>query len=399
MSDSKALTPVAEADYDAIEGAVMETERGRWFLKEYARRNRAADTQMLLGAIERLEGMMVQNREAQEKDRLRMDLLEMSRAISRTKHEISTLRPQGAQPNELGVASEALDAIVRTTERATSDILEAAEQIQEAAWTLREEGASEAMCDELDRRATDIYTACSFQDLTAQRTTRIVDTLRFLEGRINAMIEIWGDGETGDGAQDGAQDGTQDAARASRQRELSDSLEDFNGLCQDGIDTVIVDDAMADPMPDPVDAYFFNRGAEAEPPRLAEEIDFVERPDAADTEMAEVEAESEAEAEAEAEAIVSEEIAADEEIAAPDLADLDNTSDLVDFAEIETGDEPDSETDTQAALTVETEAETDVIAADADETGAQEPVSADASTGPLPDIDALPAREKLRRFS
>lgn len=399
MSDSKALTPVAEADYEAIEGAVMETERGRWFLKEYARRNRAADTQMLLGAIERLEGMMVQNREAQEKDRLRMDLLEMSRAISRTKHEISTLRPQGAQPNELGVASEALDAIVRTTERATSDILEAAEQIQEAAWTLREEGASEAMCDELDRRATDIYTACSFQDLTAQRTTRIVDTLRFLEGRINAMIEIWGDGETGDGAQDGAQDGTQDAARASRQRELSDSLEDFNGLCQDGIDTVIVDDAMADPMPDPVDAYFFNRGAEAEPPRLAEEIDFVERPQAADTEMAEVEAESEAEAEAEAEAIVSEEIAADEEIAAPDLADLDNTSDLVDFAEIETGDEPDDETDTQPALTAESEAETDVIAADADETGAQEPVSADASTGPLPDIDALPAREKLRRFS
>ena len=397
MSDSKALTPVAEADYEAIEGAVMETERGRWFLKEYARRNRAADTQMLLGAIERLEGMMVQNREAQEKDRLRMDLLEMSRAISRTKHEISTLRPQGAQPNELGVASEALDAIVRTTERATSDILEAAEQIQEAAWTLREEGASEAMCDELDRRATDIYTACSFQDLTAQRTTRIVDTLRFLEGRINAMIEIWGDGETGDGAQDGAQDGTQDAARASRQRELSDSLEDFNGLCQDGIDTVIVDDAMADPMPDPVDAYFFNRGAEAEPPRLAEEIDFVERPDAADTEMAEVEAESEAEAEAEA--IVSDEIAADEAVAAPDLADLDNTSDLVDFAEIETGDEPDGETDTQAALTVEPETEAEIIVTDADDAGLQEPVSADASTGPLPDIDALPAREKLRRFS
>lgn len=390
MSDSKALTPVAEADYDAIEGAVMETERGRWFLKEYARRNRAADTQMLLGAIERLEGMMVQNREAQEKDRLRMDLLEMSRAISRTRHEISTLRPQGAQPNELGVASEALDAIVRTTERATSDILEAAEQIQEAAWTLREEGASEAMCDELDRRATDIYTACSFQDLTAQRTTRIVDTLRFLEGRINAMIEIWGDGETGeapDGGHEGPQDGMDDAARASRQRELSDSLEDFNGLCQDGIDTMIVDDAMADP----VDAYFFNRGAEAEPPRLAEEIDFVESPEAADTEMAEVEAE--------AEAIVSDEIAADEAVDAPDLGDLDNTSDLVDFAAIEAGDELGVEREGPAALTAETEAETDVIVADADETGSQEPVSADVSTSPLPDIDALPAREKLRRFS
>jgi len=383
MSDSKALTPVAEADYDAIEGAVMETERGRWFLKEYARRNRAADTQMLLGAIERLEGMMVQNREAQEKDRLRMDLLEMSRAISRTKHEISTLRPQGAQPNELGVASEALDAIVRTTERATSDILEAAEQIQEAAWTLREEGASEAMCDELDRRATDIYTACSFQDLTAQRTTRIVDTLRFLEGRINAMIEIWGDGETGeapDGGHEGAQDGMDDAAR---QRDLSDSLEDFNGLCQDGIDTMIVDDAMADP----VDAYFFNRGAEAEPPRLAEEIDFVADPAAADTAIAAAEADEADESVSDANGVVA------------GLSDLDDAADLVDFAEIEAGDGHGGEREGQAALTAETEAETDVIVADADETVSQEPVSADISTGPLPDIDALPAREKLRRFS
>ncbi|HMB10400.1 hypothetical protein [Saliniramus sp.] len=383
MSDSKALTPVAEADYDAIEGAVMETERGRWFLKEYARRNRAADTQMLLGAIERLEGMMVQNREAQEKDRLRMDLLEMSRAISRTKHEISTLRPQGAQPNELGVASEALDAIVRTTERATSDILEAAEQIQEAAWTLREEGASEAMCDELDRRATDIYTACSFQDLTAQRTTRIVDTLRFLEGRINAMIEIWGDGETGeapDGGHEGAQDGMDDAAR---QRDLSDSLEDFNGLCQDGIDTMIVDDAMADP----VDAYFFNRGAEAEPPRLAEEIDFVADPAAADTAIAAAEADEADESVSDANGVVA------------GLSDLDDAADLVDFAEIEAGDGHGGEREGQAALTAETEAETDVIVVDADETGSQEPVSADISTGPLPDIDALPAREKLRRFS
>jgi len=386
MSDSKALTPVAEADYDAIESAVMETQRGRWFLKEYARRNRAADTQMLLGAIARLEGMMVQNREAQEKDRLRMDLLEMSRAISRTKHEISTLRPQGAQPNELGVASEALDAIVRTTERATSDILEAAEQIQEAAWTLREEGASEAMCDELDRRATDIYTACSFQDLTAQRTTRIVDTLRFLEGRINAMIEIWGDGETGeaaDGGREGAQDGMDDAGRAARQRDLSDSLEDFNGLCQDGIDTMIVDDAMADP----VDAYFFNRGAEAEPPRLAEEIDFVVSPEAAGADIAAAEADE------------AEEAVSDPQSLVASLPDLDDAADLVDFAEIEAGDEHEGETEGRADVTPEPEAEADVIAADTDETGSQGPVSADVSTGPLPDIDALPAREKLRRFS
>src|SRR5262249_56337643 len=47
-------------------------------------------------------------------------------------------------------------------------------------------------CDLLDGRATDIYTACSFQDLTGQRTQKVINVLRYLEGRITAMIKIWG---------------------------------------------------------------------------------------------------------------------------------------------------------------------------------------------------------------
>ncbi len=64
--------------------------------------------------------------------------------------------------------------------------------MQEIAWTLRERGADQGVCDALDRRATDIYTACSFQDLTGQRTRKVVEVLRFLEERIRAMIDIWG---------------------------------------------------------------------------------------------------------------------------------------------------------------------------------------------------------------
>jgi hypothetical protein len=42
-------------DFEKIEAAVMETARGRWFLLEYARRQRAEETGRLLQAIERLE--------------------------------------------------------------------------------------------------------------------------------------------------------------------------------------------------------------------------------------------------------------------------------------------------------------------------------------------------------
>jgi hypothetical protein len=57
-----ALSPISaratlpgEADYDAISAAFMETSRGRWFLSEYAKRNRNADTRMVLDAVARIE--------------------------------------------------------------------------------------------------------------------------------------------------------------------------------------------------------------------------------------------------------------------------------------------------------------------------------------------------------
>ncbi|MEM8812505.1 MAG: hypothetical protein AAGF59_07780 [Pseudomonadota bacterium] len=58
MTDSIPTTPFCPEDYEAIEAAVMETARGRWFLAEYARRHRAADTEMLLAAIRKLEASL-----------------------------------------------------------------------------------------------------------------------------------------------------------------------------------------------------------------------------------------------------------------------------------------------------------------------------------------------------
>jgi hypothetical protein len=50
-----ASAPRTNDDYDALAAAVMETERGRWFLAEFARRNRAADTAVVLDAMAGLE--------------------------------------------------------------------------------------------------------------------------------------------------------------------------------------------------------------------------------------------------------------------------------------------------------------------------------------------------------
>ena len=186
-----APAPFTDADYEMIAAAVLETARGRWFMSEHARRNRQADTKLVLEAIEKLERMIAQRNEGPEPDRVRVDLVEMMNAITRTKAEIASIRPARNASNHFDQASTELDAIVGATEKATSEVLASTERVQEIAWTLREQGVDAAVCDLLDANATEVYTACSFQDLTGQRIRKVIEVLRFLEARIDAMIKIW----------------------------------------------------------------------------------------------------------------------------------------------------------------------------------------------------------------
>jgi chemotaxis protein CheZ len=204
MSGYLATRDASEADYDAIQQAVMETDRGRWFLGEFARRNRHAETESLVASLSRIERAVVVQREPNELDRFRLDVLEMSRAIARTRAEIAAIKPPETD-GRIVEASGELESIVSATEAATSDILAAAENVQEVAWTLREAGADAEACGRLDQHAVAIYTACSFQDLTAQRTRKVTEILGFLEKRVNAMADIWQFAEDESGAAAGRQ--------------------------------------------------------------------------------------------------------------------------------------------------------------------------------------------------
>lgn len=55
MSDLVETKAEAWKDYDAIERAVLESERGRWFLDEYGKRLRGSETAKLLAAMRKLE--------------------------------------------------------------------------------------------------------------------------------------------------------------------------------------------------------------------------------------------------------------------------------------------------------------------------------------------------------
>lgn len=64
---------VAEDDYQSFCEALGSTARGRAFLEEFARRNRQADTEVVLAALERLEAT-ARAQASPEADRIRQDL-------------------------------------------------------------------------------------------------------------------------------------------------------------------------------------------------------------------------------------------------------------------------------------------------------------------------------------
>jgi chemotaxis protein CheZ len=181
---SEPPSALPETEYDIIYATVSETAQGRRFLQEYARRCRPSDTEATLATIERMQAA-IRHGGTSERLEILLEVADMAQAIVRLRAEIVAMKPPGGGQFE---ATEELDSVVQATENATSRILAAAEQVQEIAWTMRESGSIEALCDELDNQATEIYTACSFQDLTGQRTRKVIQVLRYLEQRINAMV-------------------------------------------------------------------------------------------------------------------------------------------------------------------------------------------------------------------
>ncbi len=113
----------------------------------------------------------------------------LSRYIQTAKTEIAALRPDQIRSDHIVPATDELDAVVSATEDATNTIMEAAETIEEVAERLDEE-----LANALSIATTKIYEACSFQDITGQRISKVVGALKEIEIRVNAIVAAF-DGE------------------------------------------------------------------------------------------------------------------------------------------------------------------------------------------------------------
>jgi hypothetical protein len=154
-NDAFALSPISaraslpsEEDYEAIREAFMETSRGRWFLSEYARRNRNADTSMVLDAVARIEqALAAQNQLPPLPPPVEDKRAELLAAVKR------------AVASAEESAANALNN--RGVEAGLAPIRKGARIIKEISWRWREIGADGRICDLIDSQVSAIDAGCN----------------------------------------------------------------------------------------------------------------------------------------------------------------------------------------------------------------------------------------------
>jgi len=123
---------------------------------------------------------------AKESSLLR-EVEELGQMIANTKSEIAALRVDDITDHDIPFATDELDAIVAHTAHATDAILESCEMLDEVSATVSGEAAAK-----LQAATTKIYEACSFQDITGQRITKVVNTLKTIEGKVAHIVGSFG---------------------------------------------------------------------------------------------------------------------------------------------------------------------------------------------------------------
>lgn len=190
------LPQLSEEEFEQIEEAIARTAKGRAFLRRLHRRAFGASTEEVRVMLHEFRSSWHQQNAdleaAKHVNVLRRELIEMASSIEQARREVAALRPPEGGNDKILSATNELDAIVISTERASFEILNAAERLMDLSTKLKADGANTGLCSEIESEVTNIFTACSFQDLTGQRTSKVVNALRYIEQRVNAMIGIWG---------------------------------------------------------------------------------------------------------------------------------------------------------------------------------------------------------------
>lgn len=162
------------------------------------------------------------------------ELQDLQKIIEEARAEIGSARPADISEKHIPTATDELDAVVGATAEATGTIMDCCEVIQEKAGEAGEAG--NAIMDETMK----IFEACSFQDITGQRITKVVKTLKDIEVKVAKLMDILGTqipGAPDDGSAAAA--GEEEDTRSVEEKLLNGPQLPGNAISQDDIDKLL----------------------------------------------------------------------------------------------------------------------------------------------------------------
>lgn len=111
------------------------------------------------------------------------------RYVIAARKAIAELRPNEMRTQKLPSAMNEIGMIVETTESAANQIMQAVEEIL----ALSNDVAPIDYRASVEEKCLSVMEACSFQDLTGQRITKVVETLLTIEDKLAALAEVLGE--------------------------------------------------------------------------------------------------------------------------------------------------------------------------------------------------------------
>lgn len=111
--------------------------------------------------------------------------------IAKAKEEIREMRPHDISQERIPTAGAELEAITRDTENATHNIMNSAEAMM--GFSIDQFGGdANAYKAAVDDEVMKIFEACSFQDITGQRVSKVVNVLKQIEERVGKLANTLG---------------------------------------------------------------------------------------------------------------------------------------------------------------------------------------------------------------
>lgn len=118
-------------------------------------------------------------------EQLYTELAELANCIHTLRREVASTQAGDIGRKHIPDMTDELDAIVAATADATGTIMDSCEEIEKIAETLDSEQA-----EKVTGAVTQIYEACSFQDITGQRITKVVNALKTTEDKVSRLLAI-----------------------------------------------------------------------------------------------------------------------------------------------------------------------------------------------------------------